>query len=239
MKRISVLLLLVVFSVGLVSGEVVEIPDPTLRKHFEKTLNKKEGDAITTEELETIGALMMDENSAIVDLTGVEHCTDLWRILINGGKTRDLTPISNLINLKSIDIRDNRITDVSPLSKLRKLEYLNLDGNRIREITALANLPNLRTLQLYGNKLTDESLAPIANIISLMTLRLGRNNEKEFGTGSISDLNPISKLTLLQDVDLSMENIVDISPLKNNKNLLKLNVSSNKIRDISSPRFGL
>jgi len=76
-KSVSLLILLMVLAcqaIGL--AEVVDIPDPNLRKALGEALQIGAGEEITIEALAKLKELKA-ENRKITDFSGLEHCTSL------------------------------------------------------------------------------------------------------------------------------------------------------------------
>ena len=129
---------------GVVSAQVVEIPDVNLRAAIAEALNKAPGDAITRVEMETLVRLQADSKD-ITDLRGIEFAINLTRLVLRYNTISDISPLSSLTNLTGLWLQDNSISDISPLSSLTNLTELSLSSNSISDISPLASLTNLRT----------------------------------------------------------------------------------------------
>ena len=208
---------------GVVSAQVVDIPDPSLRAAIVAALNKAPGDAITRAEMETLVELRAP-NRDITDLRGIEFAINLTELDLWGNNVSDISLLSSLTNLTELDIGSNDISDISPLSSLTKLTQLYLSFNTISDILPLSSLTKLTQLYLWENPISD--ISPLSNLINLTTLHLGDNN--------ISDISPLSNLTNLTELGVESNNISDISPLANLTNLIRLGIESNNISDISA-----
>ncbi len=125
---------LVLVLAGVLSGcplAPVNIPDPNLELALRKELNNPLG-VLTKGDLGKILELSAPGLSApgasIVDLTGIENCT----------------------NLETLDLSGNAIVSIAPLSGLAGLQYLDLGGNQITNIQPLSGLYALTTVKLWG-----------------------------------------------------------------------------------------
>ena len=163
------------------------MPDPALRGAVREKLGIPADSPLTRayvqEHLTGLNAI----DKGIVDLTGLEHATDLQVLILIGNKIRDLSPLSDLTGLYFLDLAGNQISDLRPLAGLTALEVLRLGGNQIRDVSPLAGLVNLKELLLSGNPISD--LSPLAGLENLEDLRIRHTNTK----GVLSTL-PISKL---------------------------------------------
>lgn len=133
----------------------------------------------------------------------------------------NLKGIEKLSNLKKLNLEGNEIKDVSPLSSLAKLEELNLNNNGIISLEkirldTLGDLPNLKKLSLENNS---------------------RIKEEDIEV-KLSEITALGKLTKLEALKLKGNDIKDISPLGNLKNLKELDLSENRISDESIATLG-
>ena len=250
LRPINFFLLLSVLSVwfigvsGVVSAQVVEIPDPNLRAAIAAALDKAPDDAITRAEMETLDSLSAKYGD-ITDLRGIEFAinltslvlgdnnisdispvstlTNLKRLGLGYNTISDISPVSNLTNLKTLGLRSNRISDISPVSTLTNLTKLVLESNRISDISSVSTLTNLTLLYLHNNTISD--ISSVSTLINLTRLDLYNN--------TISDISPVSTLTNLTSLHLESNRISDISPVSTLTNLTYLNLGSNRISDIS------
>ena len=97
------------------------------------------------------------EDREIVDLTGLEHATQLNWLNLYNNNVSDITPLTQLTQLTTLYLQENQISDITPLAQLTQLTYLNLRDNQIRDVSPLANLMHLETLFLANNPITDKS----------------------------------------------------------------------------------
>ena len=150
MKRIGLLLLLVVLVAGYAWGEVVEVPDSNLRAALVKALGKNEGDPITDADLKTLKSFEANDLE-ITDLTGIEHCLNLERLVLHSNQIVDISPLNNLIKLTQLNLDHNKIKTVSALGNLTELTYLHMGKNSIGDVSPIAKLNKLKDLDLFEN----------------------------------------------------------------------------------------
>ena len=225
-QKITLYLLLYIVLDSVTFAQVVEIPDPNLRKAIEIALDKPTDAPITVEEMalltefEAVG----DYGTEITDLTGLEHATNLKWLSLWGNKITDISPLAELIHLTFLDLDLNgNIPDLSPLSGLTELRELNLWANNISDITPLSGLTALTGLDLDGNEIAD--ISPLSKLPHLEWLILSSN--------AVSDLSPLSELTELGWLSLWFNNISDISPLEGLTGLTFLDLAVNAVVDIA------
>ena len=187
----------------LASGDV-EIPDPNLERAIREQMGLPSRTSITQLLINQLTELTAKDYQ-IVNLTGLEHATNLKRLSLPENQVRDITPLAPLIKLESLELRDNPITDLTPLANLTNLTYINLAGVKLSDITALANLTKLKTAWLSHMRLRD--ITPLANLTHLVRLSLVSNQ--------IVDVSPLTSLTTLEELHIERNNIIDLSPLQN------------------------
>ena len=227
----------------------VIFPDNNLDAVIRAELGKAAGDEINAGELAGINN-MDASRKGIINLRGIEYCTNLHNLHLSENQISDISPLSSLVNLKFINLGQNPVKELSPLTSLTKLTYLNLDSKQITDISPLSNLTNLTSLNLHNTQITD--ISPLSNLTNLTYLNLGGNQIVDVSplsglaslTGlilrnaQITDISPLSSLTNLYELNIGENQITDISPLSNLTNLYELVISGNQITDIS-PLSGL
>ena len=113
----------------------VSFKDAKLEGAVRTALEKPEG-IVTGKEVASLVELVA-EDLGIMELSGLEHASNLTKLHLAGNQVSDLTPLAGLTSLK----------------------YLNLVGNQITEVRPLAKLTNLRDLWLVGNEIADDQQA--------------------------------------------------------------------------------
>ena len=206
--------------------EPVIFPDPNLNAAIRAAIYKPTGDIYASDLVHLTGLWARD--SAIADLTGLEHCTNLVFLELYNNLISDITPLSGLTKLAYLYLQNNQISDISALEGLTSLDILNLEGNQIGNITPLHDLTSLTVLNLYGNAIDD--ITPLSSLTNLTQLCLAANH--------VSDIIPLSGLTYLEMLWIWSNHISDISPLSALTSLWSLGLGDNKINDIT-PLSGL
>ncbi|KAF8108795.1 hypothetical protein N665_0104s0110 [Sinapis alba] len=165
---------------------------------------------------------------------------DLSHNELNGG----FPLVQNQTKLNFLDISYNHLSSKtlypkSSLFMLHHLRYLDLASNNFSSSSIpseFGNLFRLEILSLSSNGLTGQVPSLFSNLSRLTKLFLDHN--KLTGT-----LEPISKLTTLEFLNLSFQNIsypIDLNLFSSLKSLLTLDFSGNSIsRDSLSPDSGI
>ena len=163
------------------------MPDLALREAVREELGIPADKPLTQQDVQEHLTNLEVINKGIVDLTGLEHATDLRLLGLIRNKISNLSPLSDLTGLVHLNLGSNQISDVSPLAGLVKLESLGLNDNQITDVSPFAGLINLEKLSLVSNPISD--ISPLAGLENLENLEIRHTNTK----GVLSTI-PISKL---------------------------------------------
>ena len=183
--------------------------------------NVRIADLSTLRSLSASGIRGMPE---IIDLSGLEHATQLMTLNLGGHDVTDLTPLEKLTKLTSLDLGRNEIVDISPLAGLKELRELRLGGNDLSDIGPITDLRELRDLDLASNRISD--IGPLAQLVNLAELGLNGNEV-------LGDIGPLAKLTNLTLLSLTLNQIGDIGALAQLRKLTLLQLGYNRIRDVT------
>ena len=229
-------------------GDLVSIPDPSLRAVVAEVLGKAVGSQITAADMSRLTRIDADD-AGISDLTGLEAATRLERIEFRHNSISDLTPLAGLTRLNNIKLRDNRITDVSPLAGLINVDWLGLEENEITDLSPLEGLIKLNGIGISGNPVADVS--PLAGLLSLERINAWNTPISDFSTlasarrlrwiefgndNFISALPSLRGLKSLRRLEINDCNISDLTPLAELTQLEWLELVNNLISDITPLR---
>ena len=223
---------------------VALIPDEILRELVRAKLGLSEGDTLTQQKMAAL-TILHSSTPGIVDITGLEHATNLTHLYLQDGPIVDLSPIAGLTSLTLLWFYNNQISDISLIAGLTNLTKLSLQHNQISDISHLAGLTNLTFLHIGGNQVVD--ISHLAGLTNLTKLSVGYNpivdispiagltNLTDLGIVSnpIVDISPIAGLTNLTDLFLYDSQISDLTPVQNLTNLTFLQLSENQISDLT------
>ena len=133
------------------------MPDSALRQAVREKLGIPADVPLTRAYLQLHLTSLDARYKGIVDLTGLEHATDLQVLVLIENKIHDISPLSSLTGLVFIDLGGNQISDLRPLAALTRLETLQIWRNQIEDISPLAALVNLKKLLIENNDIRDFS----------------------------------------------------------------------------------
>ncbi|EHR7111155.1 LapB repeat-containing protein [Listeria monocytogenes] len=180
------------------SQDIVNIPDPELKKELNRNFSNHSPDSdITEAQMASITYLALEcDSTEITDLTGLEYLKNVQTLSLFG-ISASLEPIKNLTTLKSIYIYG----------------ATNLTSDMIPEMSALTNLDNLSILD---TKIDNATLPKISNLPNLTRLQLENNL-------GITKLNGLTSLPKLTDLTITFSKIDDFSGVEKFPNLTNFN----------------
>lgn len=155
------------------SQDVVNIPDPELKKQLNSHMSKPATADITEDEMSRLDNVSL--SSGITDLTGLEYAKNITRISFRGVNA-SYDVVTKLPKLNNLTITGSNITsDKTPnLNSMTNLEHLylyesNFDNSLLPKINAL---PNLKTLNIgYNKQITNiSSLKSLPNLTDLVVM---------------------------------------------------------------------
>lgn len=150
---------------------------------------------------------------------------DISYITIGSNEIKSLKGIEKYTNLKSINILENNIEDISPLFEIKGLTEISITKNKITSIQGINKLDNLININITENNIL-KGLDELAELKNLYILNLKNCNLDD------KCMEYISKIESLSVLDISKNNIKDLSAIENNKNLYQLQASYNPIEKI-------
>ena len=175
----------------------------------------------------------------IDNLTGLEGATALTTLDLGQNAITDFGPLASLPNLETLDLADNAIENLPPnLSGLTSLVTLDLGQNNIVTLTPLSGLTALVTLDLADNNIEDVS--SLSGLSALKTLDLRDNSRSDDRDNDVTDVTPLSGLTLktlyLRGNDNLISDLTQSAQLANARALVKLKTVARTTIDLTLPR---
>ena len=199
--------------------------------------------------------------TGIRDISGIEYFVNLTKLsIVNQINLLNIVPLSSLTNLEQLNLEGSRSggsygeLDITPIQNLTNLKELNLSLCKIdlTGLNTLSTMTQLESLNLYGGRFTSPYLSRLNTLINLKDLNLGSN----FGLGAFDNINALASLPNLQTLilnnnhftqlsdqfikfpalitlDLSSNDIAQITSLFAIQNIKNLNLNNNNIVDIS------
>lgn len=174
------------------------------------------------------------ENASLTseDFDQLKYMVNLTNLSIRGNSEfHDLSFLSNLTELRSVYIDaywDD--FDLAPLAGLTELEVFNVNpssGNpdgtvKTQDLTPLTGLTKLRVLTLYSDA---ESLNPLAGLTNLERLWVFGTSDNNGGF-PLTDISALSNMTKMQELNLEMGVIKDLTPLNGMTEMKTLYISA-------------
>ena len=173
-----------------------------------------------------VTSLMLDletvtlTNNPITSIAGLSACTKLKSLDISGCSVTSIASLSGKTALETLLAGNNQIADLSPLEGCTALSVLEVPYNLVSDISVLAQLPALTRFVGNNNQITavpdfDEETS------KLQYIQLDYNE--------VADLAGLQGIDSLNYVYADYNQVETILPLKNNINLIQVNVWDNPI----------
>lgn len=186
---------------------------------------------IDREVIDLMEILYFDSKS-IQDITGIENCSKLTDLYLQGNNISTIQQLEGCPQIVNLKLANNKNlgNNNSSIEKMSKLTYLDLSNTGMTNIDSINNLiDSLRTIRLYELNISQNSLQSIEGLEKIKTLgKLGiaKNQLDE------KDLKVIENLTSMTTLDISGNQILDITALANLTNLTHLYFDNNKVQSI-------
>ena len=171
---------------------------------------------------------MLDRTTSLEGIGGFENLEHLTVDAISpeAGEQVPLEPVAALHNLKTFYSHGNAAAgDLSAFADMPHLTSLEVYSDGDASLAGLAESDALETLVVKAQGLSDDDLAVAAALPLLSTLNLG--------SGSISDLTPLTGNTTLTHLAIWGADLTDISLLATLPNLSDVGLSENHISDLT------
>ena len=173
-----------------------------------------------------VTSLMLDletvtlTNNPVTSIAGLSACTKLKSLDISGCSVTSIASLSGKTALETLLAGNNQIADLSPLEGCTALAVLEVPYNLVSDISVLAQLPALTRFVGNNNQITavpdfDEETS------KLQYIQLDYNE--------VTDLAGLQGIDSLNYVYADYNQVETILPLKNNINLIQINVWDNPI----------
>lgn len=195
-------------------------------------------------ELTALTKLRLASNQ-IDDLIPLSNLTALNYLSLSSNQIKDITALNSLTNLTELYISDNPITEVS-LTGFDSLQKLGLSNNNLDTVN-ISDLPALTDLYITGSQIDNLFLTNLSQLTGLHIKEAQISSLSLEGLGALTSLDLSSsqninypllndlmiELPALTSLDLSYNQIDDLTPLSSFTSLTYLDLNSNKIADLT------
>ena len=245
------------------SQKRVQIPDMALRDAVGRVLDKKP-EYVTRYDMARLGTVVFHgepHGSVVRQLDGIEYAYRLRSLVLDRNAISDLAPLAGLRLLTHIGLAGNEVTDAAPLvanDGLGEGDYVDLRRNPLGRGLLLSQITTLRKRGVEVDVLgwvTDLRNIPDSSLrlAAELSRRYGYDGDAEFGNRNggneglallhassmgIEDLSGIGALRAHR-IDLSANEIADISPLLEAGPLQWLNIGQNSLVEDWRPLEGV
>ena len=214
------------------------IQDDALRSVIARTLRVKEEELNEDLMKELIHLEVQDHE--IENLEGLQYAENLETLNASNNKLQTLDPIKDLHNLVCLNVSRNQLRDLQALHGFRQLKKLNISRNNLytMDISSIAAMIDLEVLNLSKAKV--DSLIYLEHCKKLEEVHINTENgpfsyailgvlkklkKLDMGGMRLFNIEDLTYLSNVEELDLNTNLMSDLSPLLSMKNLKKLNVS--------------
>ena len=173
-----------------------------------------------------------------IEYPEIAKVTELTLTGDEGRRVKNIKGLESFINLKILNLStndissDNSISKINLLKDLPNIEQLNLSDNQLEMADVITNFKLIKRINLANNNIS--SLQPFEEWVQNLKDKKTASKLVEINVSgnNIEDLTPIKDITTLEYLNVSKNKIKDINAIENMAVLNALNISSNKIEDI-------
>ena len=180
---------------------------------------------------------------AIDTLDDLAMLPNLEQACVAAQELRDISGLAGLKQLNKVEFKHNYIADISALAGMERLTSVGLNDNPVRDLTPLLRCPGLAFLDLCDVRSYDPGV--IAELGNFDYLDLSNPTESyRYLTGKsvlslrlswtgLQSLDDLSRVTRLEDLDISHTDVRDLSLLAVHAGLKTVNLAGLPADDLS------
>lgn len=228
---------------------------------------------VITESEESIDSIFMKDNNLVIGVTDeinrlkreekIENgaisvpyiinmqssdIQNVYEFNLDERKIENVKGLETFYNLKKLRLgsnnlySDNSKSDINMISNLKELQELRLSNNHLTDGNIIESLLNLVDLNLSGNEISNlEFMTKWLENIMQIEEDITEENFEEFcllkilniSNNQIRDLTPIGEIKTITELNASWNQISKIETIKKLTNLQNIDLSHNRIQDIS------
>ena len=168
----------------------------------------------------------------ISNLSPLSGLINLQTLYMSGNHLSDISPLTSITDLRSISLGNNEISNISALSRLTKLQYIYLWNNHVSNLSPLSGLKSLYSIDLSDNQISD--LTPLASLgITVSPTPTPSPSPTPGPTPGPTPTPTPVPVSFVYWLDLSGNQISNLSPLVGLTGLSSLYLDENRISNIS------
>ncbi|CAL6034136.1 tandem-95_repeat protein [Hexamita inflata] len=181
----------------------------------------------------------------ISDISVMQNLKNLQRLNVANNKLQNISAVQCLQELLFLDASFNQISDLSPVYGLNNLIELVVEGNCIKSIEPVQQLKQLSRLCCSSNPIQTDLLQNIQQVIQLQLQNVCNNTNYllclrqfiniqvlDISQNNLDDISMLEKLVNLEQLDVSDNQISSLNSLSQLTNLMWLDASNNLLEDI-------
>ena len=198
---------------------------------YRQTLSQAEKVTVSGRQYSLSTTSLVLDNQGLTDAT-LDEIVQLYALeslSVSGNSLYDISKLTALGGLTTLNLSGNNISNIQPLTQLTNLRNLYLDNNPITDLTPLCSLTNLTSLSIKGISITESQLETLSKALPNCAIHSEAAQEEvqDISFGGATFKSDVTEL------DLSGMGLRDISALSSCKELKRLNLSNNEISDLS------
>jgi len=166
-----------------------------------------------------------------VNLEHISQCESLHtlKLSVTSSGKLDVAPLEDCRELIQFELEDDELTeiDLTPFSKMHKLEEISLYSRTLLKVK-LAQNPSLKHIVVSRSRIKSIDLEPLSACTNLETISLSSKLEE-------IDLHPLCNLGSLKEIDLSNNELTEISlpQMTAGSNLRNINLNHNQLTHLN------
>jgi hypothetical protein len=188
-------------------------------------------------------------DTEITDIQPLVALSDLKKLDISNTRISDLSALSQLFQLQELNIENTQVSTLQQLKGIQSLKLILADGSQLKRENVLQLKDTLsqtlviyqtKALRFWWNNLSEEWKDILSGKLPLglnptpqqLQMIADQSEVEVVNNLSISTIEPLSELLMIERLVLTGTNITDLSPLQQLNRLRHLNLSGNPLSNI-------
>jgi len=179
-----------------------------------------------------------------LDLTPLSKLTNLGHLSLRGDINIDASIFENHPSIKFLSIKKSTVSNLNTLKSIKQLKELKFDNNNITDLSFLNGFDSIDTLSIKNNPIDSKYKIDFSN--NIQSLELINVGELSFDKAkwplyirsltiknNLPHISWFPELNTLSTVNLSNNQLLDISPLLNSPFITSLSINNNKLTHLA------